>query len=188
MAGVVRTRVGYAGGTAPSPTYRSLGDHTETIQVDYDPSVVTYDDLLDVFWHEHDARYAPHSRQYRSAVFYSTEEERAAAEASKARIEAAVGPVTTAIEPLERFHLAEGYHQKYRLRGSRDLYAEFRAMYPDERDFVDSTAAARVNGWLDGYGTSEQVEASLPGLGLSERVGRALADSVTPRGLLGSLR
>lgn len=178
--------MGYAGGSTPDPTYRSLGDHTETIQIDYDPSVLRYEDLLDVFWHEHDPRYgAP--RQYRSVIFYENDEERSKAEASKAGIEAVLGPVTTSIEPLRRFYLAEGYHQKYRLRGRHDLYAEFRSMYPEESDFIDSTAAARVNGWLDGYGTAEQVEAALPELGLSEATGKALVSAVSPRGLLGSL-
>lgn len=188
MPGVVRTRVGYAGGTTAEPTYRSIGDHSETIEIDYDPSVLEYEDLLDMFWREHDPRYAPPSRQYRSAIFFRTEEERLAAEASKKRIESVVGRIMTTIEPLTGFHRAEDYHQKYRLRGSHALLAEFVAMYPDGGALADSTAAARVNGWLDGYGTAEQVEAALPQLGLSKRAGRMLANSVSPRGLLGSLR
>lgn len=110
---MVRTRVGYAGGTLADPTYRRLGDHSETIEVDYDPSVITYADLLDVFWANHDARRAPFSTQYRSAVFYRTEEELAQAEASRSRIEGVHGRVSTAIEPLDRFYRAEAYHQKY---------------------------------------------------------------------------
>jgi len=113
MDGVVRTRVGYAGGTLADPTYRRLGDHSETIEVDYDPSVITYADLLDAFWTNHDARRAPFSTQYRSAVFYRTEEELAQAEASRSRIEGVHGRVSTAIEPLDRFYRAEAYHQKF---------------------------------------------------------------------------
>lgn len=109
----MRTRVGYAGGTSPDPTYHRLGDHAETIEIDYDPSVIDYDELLDVFWRSHDPRPPAYSTQYRSAVFFRTEEERRAAQASKSRVETALGPVHTAIEPLVRFHRAEDYHQKY---------------------------------------------------------------------------
>jgi peptide-methionine (S)-S-oxide reductase len=160
--------VGYAGGHTSAPTYHQLGDHTETIEIDYDPRILSYEDLLDVFWTAHDPRRPAASVQYRSAIFYRTDEELTIAEASKARMEAVVGPVSTAIEPLTGFHRAEDYHQKYRLRSRRDLMAEFGAMYPDDRGFVDSTAAARVNGWLDGYGTPEDLAADLPRTGLSE--------------------
>jgi peptide methionine sulfoxide reductase MsrA len=112
--------------------------------------------LLDVFWSAHDARIPAHSVQYRSAILYRTDDEREAAEASKARIEASAGPVSTAIEPLGHFHRAEPYHQKYRLRSRRDLMQEFRARFATDAEFVDSTVSARVNGWLDGYGSSHE--------------------------------
>jgi len=172
----VRTRVGYAGGTTPHPTYHDLGDHTETVEIDFDPRVLGYDDLLDVFWASHDPRRPSWSRQYRSAVFTRTPEEEGLALASKARIESAVGAVSTAIEPLEAFHRAEDYHQKYRLRSRRGILREFQAMYPDDRALVDSTAAARVNGWLDGYGTAQDVAAELPLTGLSEGASDAVRD------------
>jgi peptide-methionine (S)-S-oxide reductase len=124
--------------------------------VDYDPEVLSYDDLLDAFWSAHDPRRPAQSVQYRSAILYRTEEERAAAESSKARIESSVGPVSTSIEPLTRFYRAESYHQKYRLRSCRDLMQEFRARFATDEEFVDSTAAARVNGWLDGYGSPDE--------------------------------
>jgi peptide-methionine (S)-S-oxide reductase len=78
------------------------------------------------------------------------------------------------VEPLECFHRAEGYHQKYRLRARADLMAEYRAMYPSDRDFVDSTSAARVNGWLDGYGSDEEIADDLPRTGLSHAAQREL--------------
>jgi len=130
--------------------------------------VIDYDALLDVFWRSHDARHAAHSGQYRSAVFYRTAEEHRTAEESKSRIEAMIGPAHTAIEPLSRFYRAEDYHQKYRLRSRRGVMAGFRAMFPDDQDFVDSTAAARVNGWLEGCGSAEDIERDLPRLGLSD--------------------
>jgi peptide-methionine (S)-S-oxide reductase len=170
----VRTRVGYAGGTTPDPTYQSIGDHTETVEIDYDPRIVTYSDLLDVFWQSHDARHPSPSTQYRSAILYRTDEERIEAEASIERVRRAAGTLFTSIEPLRTFHRAEDYHQKYRLRARRHLMAEFRAMYPVDRDFVDSTTAARVNGWLDGYGTEDEIRDDLPRTGLSHSAQREL--------------
>lgn len=96
-----------------NPDYRHMGDHTETVQIDYDPAVVTYDELMDLFWSEHNPTRREHSRQYRSVILYSTEEERLAAEASRARVAQRLGPVSTAIEPLGVFTLAEEYHQHY---------------------------------------------------------------------------
>jgi len=119
---VLRTRVGYAGGTAPDPTYHRLGDHTETLEVDYDPARVTYEQLLDVFWEEHDPCRPAYSTQYRSAVFYRTDEEREMAEASCARRAERCGRVYTAIEPLKAFHRAEEYHQKYYAKQGRCPY------------------------------------------------------------------
>ncbi len=185
----MRTRVGYAGGTTADPTYHSLGDHTESVEVDYDPAALSYDDLLGVFWAAHDPRGSEASRQYRSAILYRTDEERSAAEASRSAIERSIGPVSTAIEPLTRFYRAEDYHQKYRLRGRRELADEFSIMYPHDSDFVDSTAAARVNGWLAGYGELKDVEAEAPLTGLSSEAQAGLiARFARPHGLLSFLR
>lgn len=131
---MVRTRVGYAGGTTPSPTYHRLGDHTETIEIDYDPTLIGFEDILDVFWSSHDPRRPAPSRQYRSAVFFRTDEERLAAEESKARAEAAMGQVATSIEPLRAFHLAEDYHQKYKWKQfAKEWEGETAGQAPDWR-------------------------------------------------------
>lgn len=137
------------------------------MEIDYDPSVLTYGDLLVLFWDGHDPRRPSYSTQYRSAVFYRTEAERAEAEAARSRIEAGLGRVHTAIEPLGRFHRAEDYHQKYYLRGRPALAAEFAAIYPDPASFTDSTATARANGWVGGCGVTEQTARDIERLGLS---------------------
>lgn len=169
MRGVIRTTVGYAGGTSPQPTYRTIGDHSETIRLEFDPQVITYEALLDVFWHTHDAFRPGWSRQYRSAIFYQDDAQREAALASLERAEAAHGrKATTAIEPAGEFTRAEDYHQKYYLRGDRILAAEFSELYPDEREFADSTAAARVNSVVAGYGGATVLERDGEELGLSE--------------------
>lgn len=121
---MVRTRVGYAGGTTQGPTYRSLGDHSETIQIDYDPTEISYAELLDVFWDSHNPAYPDHSRQYMSIVFYHDEVQKRLAMETKARQEVRAGSqVFTEIVPYTEFYLAEDYHQKYRLRqGSRNSW------------------------------------------------------------------
>lgn len=160
--------MGYAGGTTRDPTYRSIGDHTETLQVDFDPDRIDYRELLDIFWASHDPRRSSWSAQYKAAVFAHDAEQRRAAEESRDRVQSALGAtVRTEILAAGPFYLAEGYHQKYRLQGVRELAAEFAEMYPRMREFVDSTAAARVNGYLDGYGSLEEFERISDSLGLT---------------------
>jgi peptide-methionine (S)-S-oxide reductase len=165
---VIRTRVGYTGGSTPHPTYRNLADHTESIQIDYDPQVLSYTDLLKVFWRSHRPDRSGSSRQYMSAIFYSDGKQKDAALESKQQATARLGaPVATKIMPLQTFTRAEDYHQKYYLRGNREMMREFAAMYPDARDFTDSTAAARVNGYLGGHGEVQSLENDIGRLGLS---------------------
>lgn len=162
--------MGYTGGTAPDPTYKRLGDHTESVQTDFDPAAVDYRELLELFWRSHNASRPAWSRQYMSAVFYLDEEqERLASEVKRSLEEAAGRELRTEILSASRFYLAEDYHQKYILQGDRILGQEFRRMYPEFSDFVDSPAAAKVNGYLYGCGSLEQVRTELSSLGLSAK-------------------
>ena len=105
--GIVRTRVGFAGGTKESPTYRSLGDHTETVELEGDPAVTSYKNLLDIFWNNHDPTTSC-SRQYMSAIFYHSEEQRSEAEKSmKVAQENNRKNITTLIFPAKEFYNAE---------------------------------------------------------------------------------
>jgi peptide-methionine (S)-S-oxide reductase len=166
---VVRTRVGYTGGARADPTYTKLGDHTESIQVDYDPEQISYEQLLEVFWEAHSPLSRPFSRQYMTAVFYQGEEQRQLAEASRERVAAELGSeVLTQILPAGTFYLAEDYHQKYYLRRHQGLYDEIAVVYPQTEQLIASTAAARLNGYLGGYGTRAQLEEEMAGLGLSQ--------------------
>jgi peptide-methionine (S)-S-oxide reductase len=125
MRGVVATAVGYEGGTLDKPTYQDVCSHTtghaEVVEVDYDPSRIGYDDLLAVFWENHDPtqlnRQGPDvGDQYRSVVFYHSPEQQAAALASKAQLEQSGKyrrPIVTLIEPATAFYRAEEYHQQY---------------------------------------------------------------------------
>jgi methionine-S-sulfoxide reductase len=177
---VVRTRVGYAGGTTQNPTYRNLGDHTESIQVEYDPTVISYEELLGVFWDSHDPFSQPWSRQYMAIVFTHDDEQERQAIEGRDRLAAETGRVVaTEIVPFSGFYLAEEYHQKYRLQQDPALMREFRAIYPDPGDFVDSTAVARANGYVAGYGSLERLRDELDGLGLSTGGQKRLWDLVS---------
>ena len=167
MEGVIRTRVGYAGGEQPDPTYYDLGNYSETIQIDYDPIVISYEELLHVYWASHNATTRSFSTQYASKVFYHDEEQKRIAEQVQKRVEAEQGPILTQLVPYTTFYLAEDYHQKYRLSNDKELMAEFRAIYPDINDLINSTAAARVNGYLDGEGSLGELEAIIDQLGIS---------------------
>jgi len=167
---VIRTRVGYAGGTSDNPTYHRLGDHSETIQIDYDPTVISYRELLEVFWRSHDPAGQSWSRQYMTAVFYHNEDQKRLAEETRDQVARMLGQkIETRILPLTGFHRAEDYHQKYYLRGVPDLAGELLAVYPNLNDFVNSTAAARLNGYVSGCGSRAQLDREIDGLGLSDR-------------------
>ena len=160
-----------------------MGNHSETIQIDYDPERITYEELLDVFWKSHNPVSRSVSSQYGSIVFYHDDEQRRLAEKTKEREETERGRrLPTEVVPYTEFWRAEDYHQKYRLRGVRELMEEFAAIYPDSKDLVDSTAAARVNGYVGGHGTLEQLEAEIDRLGLSPE-GRDRLEEVAQRRL-----
>ncbi len=160
--------MGYAGGSKQHPTYRSIGDHSETIQIDYDPTKISYEELLRVFWTGHDPTYGSWSRQYVSIIFAHSEEQRRLAEASKSRTERERGrKVQTEVVSYAGFTQAEDYHQKHGLRQYHAFEEEFERIYPVFSDFVASTAVARVNGYLGGEGSCEMLQKEVAGLGLS---------------------
>lgn len=176
---MIRTRVGYSGGTKKNPTYHDLGDHSETIQIDFDPTQVSYEQLLDRFWKAHDSTSRSWSRQYRTALFFHNAEQRRLALESRDREAARIkGKIRTEVLPATEFYPAEDYHQKYYLRQDFVLGNEFRFIFPSERDFRNSTAAARVNGYIGGYGTIKALQEELDQLGLSEAGRRKLLNRV----------
>jgi peptide-methionine (S)-S-oxide reductase len=162
LDGVVRTRVGYAGGTTESPAYHNLGDHTETIQIDYDPTQISYEQLLDIYWDSHNPTLRTSSRQYMSIIFYHNSEQRELAIETKQREEASLGrQVYTEIIPFSEFYLAEDYHQKYHLQQVPELMEELAAIYPNFADFINSTAVARINGYAGGHVTLQDLQEQL---------------------------
>lgn len=155
IEGVVRTRVGYAGGTKPNPTYHALGDHTETFQVDYDPESLSYADLLDVVFESHDPNHRMRKRQYQNAVFPETESQREAVEACLEARGRSSDSIETRVERLSRFHPAESYHQKYSLRSDPSLLEAFEEAGYDDEGIRESSTAAKLNAHAAGHDLPE---------------------------------
>jgi len=146
--------------------------------------VVSYKRLLDVFWNSHTPTFSYETLQYRSVIFYYSEEQRIAAEESKKAREAELGSsIYSAIEASKAFYTAEDYHQKYYLQNVSELNKEMREIYPEFKDFLDSTAAARLNGYAAGNGDKETLLAELDKLGLSEKGRQKLLEITESRGL-----
>ncbi len=166
--------MGYTGGSLPDPTYERLGDHTESLQVDYDPARLSYEALLAGFWKEADPAERPYSRQYMSAVFFADESQKRLALATARRALAGRDePLRLPVVPLGRFYRAEGYHQKYSLRRYTNLMHVFRGY--TEREFEDSTVAMWLNACVDGHWKREALEEELVRLGLGEAEHRQLS-------------
>jgi len=152
-----------------NPTYRQLGDHTETLQVDYDPRVVSYEELMEIYWNSHDPFRQIMSRQYMNIIFVHNEEQERLARESKALIaQKKDDTVFTNIISSFKFYQAEDYHQKYYLQNVTALMDEFKEFYPHFQDLVDSTAAARVNGYIGGFGDADSLSREIEDLGLSD--------------------
>jgi hypothetical protein len=136
--------------------------------VDFDPSQVSYEELVELFFSFHDATRAPTSGQYRSVIFAGDAEQEQIAQSVLQRVqEGSERTIRTQIVALGGFTLAEDYHQKYALQSDGLIFAELHAIYPDIWELVDSTAAMRLNSYIYGDGTPEQLQAELDGLGLS---------------------
>src|SRR5437773_2552697 len=125
LEGIVSTTVGYAGGHVKNPTYEEVSaggtGHAESVQVVFDPKKISYDRLLDIFWHNvdpttPDRQFCDVGSQYRSAIFYHDETQKRLAEASRKKIDATKPfkePIVTQIVPLDAFYPAEEYHQDF---------------------------------------------------------------------------
>ncbi|CAI9110911.1 OLC1v1011012C1 [Oldenlandia corymbosa var. corymbosa] len=152
LDGVVRTTAGYAGGSKPNPEYRSLGDHAESVQIEYDPRMITFKQLLEVFWSSHDSRQVfgqgpDVGNQYRSIIFTNGTEESRLAAISKEREQTRSmgGIVTTQIQPLSSFYPAEHEHQKFELKRNPFLL-QLIGNLPEE-ELQRLTLAAKLNGY-----------------------------------------
>ncbi|CAG2118036.1 unnamed protein product, partial [Medioppia subpectinata] len=161
---VIRTRVGYTGGTTLNPTYHKLGDHTETIDIQYDPNVTTFEKILDIFWANHSPTVC-HKRQYMSAIFYHNSEQKQLAEESmKEAQKKLTQPIQTRILPLDVFYEAEDYHQKYMLRKHSNL---IKSLGLSDKQLIGGHIAARINGYLGHFGTFATFDKEVNNWGIS---------------------
>ncbi len=158
-----------------------MGNHTEVISIDYDPKILKYDDLLEIFWSAHRCDQINTSRQYMNAVFYHDEAQQKAAEKSKANAAAKqgveVGEVQTTIAPVGKFTYAEGYHQKYYLTRFGEIRDILTKTYKTEKELADSTVATRLNAYL---GSGMKLDwavfiKELPEYGMPEELEKALS-------------
>lgn len=149
--GVVRTRVGYAGGTRADPTYHALGNHTEVVQIDYDPDRLSYEDLLAQVFDRHDPHAQTATTQYQNVVLAASEAQHNALVAYLESAGLAPETVETRLERLSTFHPAEDYHQKYSLRGTATLLEAFEEAGYDDAAIRESPAAAALNGVAAGH-------------------------------------
>jgi peptide-methionine (S)-S-oxide reductase len=154
LDGVVRTRVGYAGGTKRDPTYHSLGDHTEVFQVDFDPDTISYRDLLELVFESHTPRRQTGKTQYQNVVLAATADQRAILDEFLAARGLTADGIETRIEQLSRFYLAEEYHQKYTLRSVSSFMDAFEAAGYGDDDLRESPIAAKLNGYAAGHDVS----------------------------------
>lgn len=136
LNGVQSVEAGYSGGTVENPSYEQVctntTGHAEVARIIFDPSVISYDDLLEVFWTTHDPttlnrQGADVGEQYRSVIFYLNDTQKESAEKSKKDVAPKIwdDPIVTSIEPLKNFYIAEDYHQNYYNNNSNKSYCQY---------------------------------------------------------------
>ena len=161
LEGVVRTRVGYAGGTRTDPSYHALGDHTEVVQVDFDPERTSYRALAGRALDAHDPNRQVRTTQYQNVVFAVTAAQRETLAAVLEERGLQADAIETRIERLDRFYPAEDYHQKHSLRGTPGLQPVFDELGYDDVELRESPAAAKLNGAAGGYDVGGDLGAGL---------------------------
>jgi len=170
--GVLRTCVGYTGGKTTNPTYHDLENHTEVVKIEYDPTVIDFAKIVDIFFEEHDPS-AQFKAQYMSVIFCQDDSQK---ETAQKKLEAAQGKsrkkIVTQIRPKTPFYPAELYHQKYRLQCNKEVMKL--AAKAGVKDVITSHVAARINGYLGGQGSLEQLQSE--DLGMTQELTDYLAD------------
>ncbi|MGU3472040.1 peptide-methionine (S)-S-oxide reductase MsrA [Paenibacillus sp. D51F] len=178
LPGVIRTRTGYAGGTSLNPDYRHMGDHSETVQLQYDPSVISYRELLDLFWSSHNPANINgyKGRQYQSIVFWSGREQLEAIREKLSGLALEGKPVPdTEIAEAAEFWVAEERHQKYDLKRFPDAVKKLDALFPSRGEMEASTLAARLNGLAKGCTNRQRILEEMAGWELAEERKRQYA-------------
>ncbi|MDN6193582.1 MAG: peptide-methionine (S)-S-oxide reductase [Alkalibacterium sp.] len=161
---VIHTRTGFAGGTSSEPTYRNMGDHTETVQIAFDSTLLSYEDILRIFWDSHDAfkdRYFK-ERQYISLLIVHSTKQLRIAEKVKNELENKYGKtIQTEIQFDVPFYPAEERHQKYFLKRFEKAMTSLLPLFNDHTSFAHSTIAARLNGFVKEHGRLDAIKNEL---------------------------
>lgn len=178
LPGVIRTRVGYTGGTTLSPTYRQMGDHTETVEIDFDPVILRYEDVLRHFWRNHyPNRDQYKGRQYLSLLRCHGDGQLEIAEKVKREMEGELGePIETDIAEFTSFTLAEERHQKYYLKRYPKTLEQLEGLYREADELLNSTFAARLNGFVKGFRTKDSLLEEIAGWEIGVEAKRVLSD------------
>lgn len=170
--GVIRTRVGYAGGTKVNPTYREMGDHTEIIEMDFDPTMMDYSEILNLFWaHHHAQRLNQYrGRQYMSLLLYHNDQQKEKAIQVKQKWENEFhAKIQTEINAYTGMYLAEDKHQKYYLKRFPKAYNTIKGLFSTHQELVDSTLVTRLNGFVREFGSIQDIERDLMNWGLTKK-------------------
>lgn len=161
--GVLHTRTGFTGGQTPDPSYSAIADHVETVEVSFDPELVSYRELLTYFWGHHNSRAKPIFRQYASAIFFTSKEQAEAAKAVRQGFQdkGSEDPILTAIIRLDKFYPAEQYHQKYYLQQDQALFE----LLPGKQK-LSTRVATKLNALAGRAGERPVLSKSLSQLGI----------------------
>ena len=171
MDGVLRTRVGYSGGKSTNPSYKVVDLHTEVVEIDYDPDLISYGQLIDIFFASHNETLRPYDQRVKSLIFYRNPEEY---EIAKEKLQAIRDKtpekesVFTELKAFEVFYLAEPEHQNRSLKLETSLYGEVKQIFGSEDKIMLSILASKLNGFVYGYGTIEKAQELLEVSGLSQ--------------------
>lgn len=160
LAGITRTRVGFAGGTTDNPTSRQPGDHTETVEMDFDSGIVSLETILKVFWSRHNPVNINDykGRQYRSLVLFRDPiQYNVIREVMNNIKEQGNGIPDTEVAPYTGFYPAEDRNQKYYLKRYQDALDKLRTLFPTDEELTNATLAARLNGLAKGYTNIEKI-------------------------------
>lgn len=178
--GVWRTTVGYAGGRCESPSYDDTGDHIETVMIEYDPLVINYGQLLELFLLRHYPSQKFSKPQHASRIFVKNEFEKRLAQAALERYElCSDASCHTRIAMCRNFYEAEKWCQKYFLRTFSWLMQEMTAFYPDEDNLIRSPLATRLNGILGQSTPSSSLPEDIEFYDLSEHTLQAIKQMLT---------
>jgi peptide-methionine (S)-S-oxide reductase len=155
--------------------------HAEVLQVEFDPSRISFDELLQLFWDGHDPTRGRHGSQYRSILICENQEQYAAVQKSAAIVEKRAGrPIQTEVVVDKPFYSAEDYHQKWKLRQRRELFAELGKNFSTEGELLGSFAATKLNAIVGGHMSKAEIDTIADQLQLSAH-GLRLLESVPTR-------